>query len=456
LPTPEQFEEHPELLEWSWPPKGPSHVKQSLRVHAEGHKRAEEPSQHYQTKAIRFLCESGEYPSTQVPDVFHEEGCLAQAFRGGAVEPHHVLECINWDKVLLGIKPHSTPGVPLNRLAASNAAIISDHWSTVQTLVCERLLNIATYRGPIEAVALVRAGVRDPVKIFIKEEPHKRAKISGGKLRLIASVSLVDQIVERLIGGPQNNAEISCWKTCPSKPGVDLSDDGLLSLAEHFRNELKWGPILETDVSGWDWSVQAWELRADAECRRILAGAADGSVFDHYLKMQAQCVSASLFVTPDGDMIAQIDKGGQLSGSYWTSSTNSRMRVLASLVARLIAGHQLEGPIGVAAMGDDSTERAYSGIAEALGKLGHSVKFEKLNYTLAGISFCSHEWMETGLAKPETVWKTFFRFLCHPANSDHYPEWFAQLSWTLRHIEESRASKILGTAIACVGHAKEE
>lgn len=343
--------------------------------------------------------------------------------------------------------------MPLGRLGHTNDQVVRKHWDLVVQLVCERLRCIATYKGPIEAEALVRAGVRDPVRIFIKMEPHKKSKIATGKLRIISGVSLIDQIVERLLGGNQNEAEIAAWKTCPSKPGIDLSDEGLYHMSSYFKKELLRGRIMETDISGWDWSVKLWELLFDAECRRRLAGGIAGGAFDHFLKMQAYAVANSVFYLPDGDLVAQIDAGGQLSGSYWTSSTNSRMRVGLSLVARQMAGYVLMGAIGVCAMGDDSTEQEYEGVSSAIEKLGHLVKYLKFNNQVEGISFCSHEWMENGLAKPETVWKTFYRFLSHPTPMVHLCEWIVQLAVTLRHVHGEDAELIAELANARAGRA---
>lgn len=41
--------------------------------------------------------------------------------------------------------------------------------------------------------------VSDPLKIFIKQEPHKDKKIAEGRLRLIMSVSLIDSMVDRIL-----------------------------------------------------------------------------------------------------------------------------------------------------------------------------------------------------------------------------------------------------------------
>lgn len=341
-------------------------------------------------------------------------------------------------------------------LGSTNKQVLESSEDFVVSQVVESLVRKVTpaNRGHLSwsAEQLFRRGIRDPVRLFIKDEPHKMAKILDGKLRLISGVSLVDQLTERLLGGAQNNLEIANWDSCPSKPGLGLDDDGLLLLGQYFKRELESGPLLQMDVKGWDWSTQEWEHLADAEARSLLTDGVN-DMFTFLLKSNAVCVTRSVFCLPSGELLAQFDPGAQLSGSYWTSSTNSRMRVLASLVARRLAGHQLIGPVGVAAMGDDSVERAFPGVKEALESLGHTIGMENSTTVLRNVSFCSHEWMENGLAYPENPYKTVFRYLSHRGGPDQFSDWYAQLAWVLRHHPDR--DNFLRVCFARVGSAND-
>lgn len=369
-----------------------------------------------------------------------EEGSeLDRIFKGGNTPDYDLIsKQLKLDDVMTHVVGDSTPGIPFMRLGQKNKDVLEYASGDVKRAVVSSFLHAIVAGESVFSQTpeeLVKGGIRDPVRLFIKNEPHSAKKVSEGKFRLISGVSLRDQIKERCLGAMQNNAEIENWSTCPSRPGIGLNDEGLLTMAEYFKNELKIGPVDETDVSGWDWSVQYWELRADAECRRRLMKAEKGTLVDFLLRVQALCVASSVLCLPGGEMISQEKRGIQLSGSYWTSSTNSRMRVLVSLVGREDAGVNVspDGKIGISAMGDDSTERHFEGLKECLERYGHRVKFVKSNTELNGISFCSHAWMDSGLAAPETAIKTVFRYLSHPRLSPSYPEWFAQLGWTLRN-----------------------
>lgn len=330
---------------------------------------------------------------------------------------------------------------------------------------------------------LVRENLFDPVQLFIKNEPHKNAKIVTGKLRLISGVSLVDQIITRALCGSQNRSEINEWQTCASKPGLGLDDDSLKVLSASIKQMLDFNPIAETDISGWDWSVQEWELMLDAERRRRLAGAEKDSVFAHLLRVHAYSVGHSVYCTPRGVLLATRWAGGQLSGDYNTSSSNSAMRILAGCVARIQSGAYKprnlvcvadckintydpgqscectqseldEDMFGFMAMGDDCLESAFSGMKEAYEKLGHTVKMCNVRTQLAGVSFCSHEFEASGRAFPEGYLKTLYRFLSHKPGDPRYMEWEAQLSYVLRHLSPEKRTKYMNMANARVELAK--
>lgn len=291
----------------------------------------------------------------------------------------------------------------------------------------------------MKAKELVDEGLVDPIKGFVKNEPHTYVKVVDGKLRIISSVSLVDQIIERLLGGDQNNAEIATWQSCPSAPGMGLHDEGTKPIAATCRNFLQEYLVAITDIGGWDWSVKMWELMMDAIARSRLAGVADSSEFAHLLRCNAWCVGNSVFVLSNGEMWAQVNSGVQLSGRYFTSSTNSRMRLMASMVARVWAGldplFNLNGRkvVGGKAMGDDCFEIWFRNMEKYLAEMGHKVKFVEVIDSVAKLRFCSHKFNEDGTASPEDATKTLFRFLSHKKTSDFYPGHAQQLNWYLRH-----------------------
>lgn len=255
----------------------------------------------------------------------------------------------------------------------------------------------------------MKQGYCDPVRLFVKQEPHTRKKLDEGRYRLISSVSLIDQLVERMIFGPQNQLEIQMWRSIPSKPGMGLSiSEQAQSIWKDLECRHTQNPACEADISGFDWSVQSWELWADLHMRIQLGN------FGDRLRMAATsrfyCFMNSVFQLSNGNLISQGKPGLMKSGSYCTSSTNSRIRCL---MARII-----EAPWCIA-MGDDSVEGYVPDARRRYERLGHTCK----DYIpcevhpdgkLKKVNFCSHELSENKFWL--TSWpKTLYRFLSTPS-----------------------------------------
>lgn len=274
-----------------------------------------------------------------------------------------------------------------------------------------KLLSEIELDPEINAVDLVEKGLCDPVRLFVKQEPHPKKKIDSRRFRLISSVSVIDQIVERVLFGYQNRLEIAMWKTCPSKPGMGLS---VATQAKAIWDDLKYKhttcPAAEADISGFDWSVQAWELEADVEMRISLGDF--NAKTARAARNRFKCLSLSVFQLSNGRLIAQAVPGLMKSGSYCTSSSNSRIRCL---MAKLI------GSPWCIAMGDDSVEGFVPNAQLLYEKLGHNCKdyilcdasFSESGTELCGVNFCSHYISENNYFL--TSWaKTLFKYLGAP------------------------------------------
>jgi len=248
-------------------------------------------------------------------------------------------------------------------------------------------------------------GLCDPVRLFVKQEPHTSRKVKEGRFRLISSVSLVDQLVERMLFGAQNQLEIAEWEQIPSKPGMGLS---LMSQARSLFDDLRVKhsrcPAAEADISGFDWSVQDWELWADVEMRIVLGGF--GAKLAQAARNRFSCFMNSVFQLSDGTLIEQMQPGIMKSGSYCTSSTNSRIRCLMA---------ELIGSPWCIAMGDDSVEGWVDGAKDKYMSLGHVCKdYKPCATTISGrlyeVEFCSH------VIREDRCWlgswpKTLFKYL---------------------------------------------
>lgn len=331
------------------------------------------------------------------------------------------------ETALDNIKMRASPGFPLMYQYQTNEEVLRDLGrDTVKAMVLERLNRIAA--APLEAfqtwtaLELCDAGLCDPVRVFVKSEMHPQRKMLSGKMRLIMSVSLVDQLVERVLYQLQNNAEIDDWERCPSKPGMGLHDYGLSSLAGTFENMRS---ALGTDVSGFDWGIVQQLLDVEAAYRAGLVGAPFFS--DTMFSRRVRLLGLSVLVFGDGTVVEQKVPGFQKSGSYNTSAGNSHIRVI---VEKMIGGPTTE----VCAMGDD-----------CVGDLDIPVGILSLQYAHYGLDvrvmdkfssgqmeFCAYRFTPDGVEPVRPV-KMLSAFLYNWPLEEFYEDRVEALRYELRH-----------------------
>lgn len=328
-----------------------------------------------------------EYPKTRTP----------QGFRTGKLNHDVLVKRIDWI-IDHDMPTKSKPGVPYSMLGSTNKDILPENRTMIQDLVIDRLKRLAVADlSEHSAVELVQQGYCDPVRTFVKDEPHSTRKIQQQRHRLIFAVSAVDQILERLLTSDQNKKEIANWMSIPSAPGLGFDDQSLDLLYKMILEKSSSGNLAEADVTGWDWSVQEWELLHEAHMRSQLGS--HNKLVTKLIHNRFLCVSRSVYAMPSGRLLVLRRPGVQLSGTYCTSSTNSRLRVL---VAYLIGA-------GFAyAMGDDSCEGYVEDATEKYAKLGHPLKMYVRRQD--EFEFCSLLFTPKG-AWPVDGTKTLFRIL---------------------------------------------
>lgn len=257
----------------------------------------------------------------------------------------------------------------------------------------------------LTAEELVQKGLCDPIRVFVKGEPHKQAKLDEGRYRLIMSVSLVDQLVARVLFQEQNKLEIALWKAIPSKPGMGLSTDAqvtefMQSLSQYVQVPVEdlvynWEKhVLPTDCSGFDWSVSDWLLQDEMEVRNRLT-LKNNELTRKLRSCWLKCLSNSVLALSDGSLYAQRVPGVQKSGSYNTSSTNSRIRVMCAYYA---------GASWCIAMGDDALESVDTDLS-VYKNIGLKVEVS------GQLEFCSHIFEKPDLAIPVNVGKMLYKLI---------------------------------------------
>jgi len=396
---------------WSWPLRSAKTELGSLKFQASRFRVGVMP----ESAKIRAATERvlREYPHVPPLPVFCEVGGKVVLSRGAFD--------FFWPSLLSDVSKDSSPGMPFMALGCvDNASVLAKHPEQLKEAVWERLMLHAFGKGEGQnAVNLVLGGYTDPVRVFVKNEPHPEIKIKQGRLRLISSVSLVDQLVERVLMTQQNKAEIENWHKIPSKPGLGLDDDGLRRIWEYVK---PWtGVKFEADISGWDFGLQLWEMLWEADVRAELAGMV-GTIYHKALRSRVWCEANTLFMLSNGSLIAQTKPGKRCSGSYNTSAGNSRCRVGLGYIV---------GSTQIMAMGDDSVEEGVAGAREQYEAMGHIVKL--FAESKDGFEFCSTRIFEREgqvVGEPVNWSRTFFRLL-HACEG--FDERLSQFKFEMRH-----------------------
>lgn len=292
----------------------------------------------------------------------------------------------------------------------------------------------------------MQQGLCDPIRVFVKDEVHKRSKLEAGMARIISSVSVVDQIVERVLWGPQNRLNIDSYQNTPSKAGFGMSLDS--QCAELYSSVLEMqaaGATSESDMSHWDWTVQWWDTLLATKVR-ISQSKCDGESPFALISL-ARCFTASwsVFSLSDGSMFSQVVPGGMKSGRYATTADNSYMRAgnyaLISMRDNRAVGR-------VVVMGDDALENTVPDAIARYSELGKVVKLYKtFTHTF---NFCSHDFQVGGVAYPDTWEKLVFRYLGHQQVTH---ELRAELLDNLRH--HPQRDLIITLIDACGGSIKD-
>jgi hypothetical protein len=247
----------------------------------------------------------------------------------------------------------------------------------------------------LDSESLFKQGFVDPVRVFIKNEPHSLKKLSSNCERLIGGVSVVDQIIDRFLLSWQNELEIDLYESIPSKAGMGLHDDGIATIHSIVKKAEEDGfELCEFDVSNWDWTVQPYEFDFDCRLRLELYSASSGDWLTKVMTNRFHCIKNSVYVTSSGYLLAQTVPGIMKSGLYPTASSNSHINYFNLWQA---------GSGWAIVMGDDGLSQFVEGIQQVYEKSGKTFKLCK-KVKSSDFNFCSTQFVggkgiPTNLAK---------------------------------------------------------
>lgn len=223
----------------------------------------------------------------------------------------------------------------------------------------------------------------DDIKIFIKQEPHKLAKLVDERYRLISAVSMVDAMVDRILFGEF----FRLVKSQPGVAGVMIGWSPIKNGTYFLTSKLSGGSYLSLDKSAWDWSVQEWLIEIMREL--IIDLHVDAPL---WFRIMVRSRFKLLFGNPwfqfsDGLRVQQKIPGIMKSGCYLTILLNS----LGQLIVHNLAVKRLgRTPPPLFCLGDDTIQEDVEWVDELVREvesLGFKLKIE----TSDKVKFCGFE-----------------------------------------------------------------
>lgn len=297
----------------------------------------------------------------------------------------------------------ATPGLPWLEFGCGTVeSVLVDMPHQLCESVRERMITRLSAGSPswewVSPWGLVESGFRDPVRVFIKSEPHSEKKLMDDRYRLIMNTSLTDIVCDRIVLETLSRAEVDAWETIPSKPGMGLDDRSIEKLLQYVPRNKK---VRSSDVKAWDWSLLWWMFKACAEAEVRLHDVALDSELGRAILWSAYLTLLKVWVLRDGRYYEQMFLGAQESGSRPTAMRNSRIRVIMAFLAEAL---------WAMAMGDDDAEVIEGDAVEAYRRFGLTVEYADLPPDV-WFEFCSTWFYHDGRAKFQNHAKMFYRLL---------------------------------------------
>jgi len=290
--------------------------------------------------------------------------------------------------------PYCTQGLMKRDYCRANLKFVVD-------LVNMRLVKLRYFGWKrirkMKPLERVKAGLCDPFRVIIKNEPHSIEKLSQGRERLVVCISAVDEIIDRILFTRPNKKLIGHFLVSYSALGIGFDDEKIRQVWETFL-KAPLGEKVHSDMSAWEWSIQGWDHDADTE---VILRTCDGldDDFEDLVRARNECTRMGVYVISDGSMFEQTEAGVNKSGGYRTASLNTRTRAMNSLLVG--ANWQL-------CAGDDCVEMEVEDMVARYLRLGKRLK-DKARAD-ESFCFCSHEFTN-GKAEPLNVVKAAYRYI---------------------------------------------
>lgn len=322
------------------------------------------------------------------------------------------VEAVRW------LEMTSSPGLPYMREAPSNGAWLK--WDGVK---CDEF-QLRRLWFETQQVFDERFELR--LRVFIKQEPHRKAKADIHRWRLIMAAPLNVQVAWQMCFRYMNDIEIQNSYFLPSQQGINMVG----GMWKAYYNQ--WCENRQTcgmDKSAWDWTAPRWALFMDLEFRRRMGRGIDDNWIHKSYELYRQMFEHPILVLSDGSEYQQEVPGIMKSGCVNTISTNSHCQVFVHLAVARKFGIPVE-PLP-RCVGDDTLctyEQAVPGIIDHYKSFG--VILKSISDTL---EFVGREFTERG-PRPLYIGKHVVK--CHYVKDENMVEYLDSMAREYCHSPE--------------------
>lgn len=190
----------------------------------------------------------------------------------------------------------------------------------------------------------------DPIRVFVKSEPHKQSKLDSGRYRLISAVSFVDTMTDRIMLRWLQNAVLDSLGSSSCMVGASPLDGGYRWISGLFKGR----KTRALDMTAWDWTIPEWLILALKDLVKNLALCHPQFWSDWLDRRWEALFRDAVFCFGDGSTVRQPGWGLMKSGCYLTIVLNTFSQMIRHRIVMSRLGLRVED-YRVVFLGDDQT-----------------------------------------------------------------------------------------------------
>jgi hypothetical protein len=360
----------PEVGAYHKPDRGPMVEKAALRELYSHQRLSDSPlAEEYLERSLPYVVE--DTPKAVLP-VYHC-GVIPSPFQ--------------FVGIMVDLNPQAHAGYPWCLTNLNKFDFVNENLVDVYLIVCLRILALMhLWRPNMTAREYFQYDLCDPCFVKIKNEMIKMNKTP----RIIAVVSAIDELIERLYLTEASKANKAHWGEFYSCIGIGFtqeSSDRLLSAFEGVET-------LSNDTPKMDVTRTQFESILDCVVQCAQYDLPSDHPMTTLMRSKTYAASLSLFVFQDGVVWSQTHPGCTKTGMFGTSTNNTLTRARRSYAVNLFIADNFDSdrsPEGIRCAGDDAAEPNHPNLVQAYAILGFPLRDSCVNSE--SLSFCSHDFV---------------------------------------------------------------